>query len=62
MYLADIYTVAVNLAGVPALSVNAGWVEKDGSKLPVGLQLIGKRGGDEDLLNIGLAVEKLISY
>ena len=38
MYLSDVYTVAINLAGVPALSVPCGFV----NNLPVGLQLIGK--------------------
>ena len=39
MYLGDIYTVMINLAGLPAASVPCGF---DGEGMPVGLQLIGK--------------------
>lgn len=52
-YLGDIYTVAVNLAGLPALSQP---VSKAG-KFPVGLQLIGKPFGEEDLLQVASAAE-----
>ncbi len=48
MYLEDIYTLAVNLAGLPGMSVPAGLV--DGK--PVGLQLIGRHFGEARLLNI----------
>lgn len=48
MYLSDIYTIAVNLAGLPAISVPAGFV----NKLPVGLQLIGNLFAEEKLLNV----------
>ena len=48
MYLGDIYTVAVNLAGLPGLSHPAGF-GKDG--LPVGLQLIGNYFTEARLLN-----------
>lgn len=48
MYLSDIYTLAVNLAGLPAMSIPAGFV--DG--LPVGLQLIGNLFDEAKLLNI----------
>ena len=48
MYLADIYTIAVNLAGLPALSVPAGFVDNK----PVGLQIIGNYFKEDHLLNI----------
>lgn len=48
MYLEDVYTLAVNLAGLPGMSVPAGLV--DGK--PVGLQLIGRHFGEAQLLNI----------
>ncbi|MFN7020450.1 MAG: Asp-tRNA(Asn)/Glu-tRNA(Gln) amidotransferase subunit GatA, partial [Phycisphaerales bacterium] len=41
MYLEDVYTVGVNLAGLPALTIPAGFAVSDGVRLPVGLQLIG---------------------
>lgn len=49
MYLSDIYTVSVNLAGLPALSLPAGF----SNGLPVGLQLIGQYFDEARLLNIG---------
>ena len=54
MYLSDIYTVSVSLAGLPAMSVPAGFV--DG--LPVGIQLIGNYFREDMLLNIGHIYEK----
>jgi len=48
MYLADIYTIAVNLAGLPGMSVPAGFV----GKLPVGLQIIGNYFDEARLLNV----------
>ncbi|MDO8524194.1 MAG: Asp-tRNA(Asn)/Glu-tRNA(Gln) amidotransferase subunit GatA [bacterium] len=54
MYLSDIYTVPVNLAGVPALSMPAGFDKG----LPVGLQIIGKHFSDLDILQLAKLVEK----
>ncbi|GAB5453281.1 MAG: Asp-tRNA(Asn)/Glu-tRNA(Gln) amidotransferase subunit GatA [Halioglobus sp.] len=48
MYLEDVYTLAVNLAGLPAMSVPAGFV----GGLPVGLQLIGRHFDESRLLNV----------
>ena len=48
MYMEDVFTIGANLAGLPAISVPAGLV--DG--LPVGMQLIGSRFGEAQLLNI----------
>lgn len=56
LYLQDIYTVAINLAGLPALSQP---VAKAG-KLSVGLQLIGKAFDEEGLLQVASAVEKTV--
>ena len=55
MYLADIYTVSVNLAGIPGISIPI--EEVDG--LPVGLQLIGKNFDDVKLLKIAKIIETL---
>ena len=49
MYLVDVYTVSVNLAGLPALSMPVGWV----GKLPVGLQIIGQHFEENKILQIG---------
>ncbi len=48
MYLEDIYTIAVNLAGLPGLSIPAGF--SDG--LPVGLHLVGRDYDEARLLNV----------
>jgi aspartyl-tRNA(Asn)/glutamyl-tRNA(Gln) amidotransferase subunit A len=59
MYAADIFTVPVNLAGVPAISVPAGTVSREGKDLPVGFQLIGPHLQEEMLFTIGSDVEKM---
>jgi len=59
MYLNDIFTVPVNLAGLPALSLPAG-LDKQG--YPLGLQLIGKALDEQKILNIGYAFEKNCGY
>ncbi len=53
MYKADIFTVPVNLAGVPAISIPSCVVQRDGVRLPVGVQYIGPHGGDARLFDIG---------
>lgn len=58
MYLADIYTVAINLAGLPALSLPCGEVIRDGKDLPVGLQMIGKWFDESTLLSAAYALEQ----
>lgn len=57
MYLADIYTISANLAGICGISVPCGTVEEEGSNLPVGLQLLGKPMAEADLLKAAHAVE-----
>ena len=53
-YEADLYTLPVNLAGLPGLSFFTGYADK----LPVGLQLIGPRWSDSELLNAGVVIER----
>jgi len=59
MYLSDIYTVPINPAGVPAISVPAGFVTRDAKDLPVGIQIIGPQLGEEVILNIAHQFEKV---
>jgi len=59
MYLNDIFTVPVNLSGLPAISVPAGY---DKNKLPLGLQLIGKAFDEQTILNLSLAIEKRANF
>jgi len=54
MYLSDIYTIPVNLAGVPGISVPCGFAKG----LPVGLQLIGRAFGEATVLNAAFAYEQ----
>lgn len=61
MYLSDIFTISVNLAGLPAVSIPAkGWIKSgEGPELPVGFQLIGRHFREADILGIGHYYEKL---
>ncbi len=59
MYLSDIYTVSVNLAGLPAISLPIG---ADDNNLPVGMQLIGKSLKEEKLLNIAHQFELAANF
>jgi len=55
MYLGDIYTVSVNIAGLPGLVVPCGF---DGNKLPIGMQLIGRAFDESTLLRVGYTFEQ----
>lgn len=57
MYLEDIYTVPINLAGLPAISVPFGTVEKEGKNLPVGIQLIAPWFEEQRLFETGKVLE-----
>lgn len=57
MYLADIFTVPINLAGVPAISVPSGFAEVDGKKLPLGCQIIAPHFKEGRLFKIGKDIE-----
>jgi aspartyl-tRNA(Asn)/glutamyl-tRNA(Gln) amidotransferase subunit A len=59
MYLADIFTVSANLAGLPAVSVPCGFTS---GKLPIGLQLTGRPFEEGTLLRIADAYERDTSW
>ncbi len=59
MYLNDVFTVTVNLAGLPGISVPAGL---DANGLPLGLQLIGRPWEEGDLLNTAYALERASQF
>lgn len=56
MYRQDIFTVPVNLTGVPAITFPVGTVDREGKQLPVGVQYIGPHGGDSRLFAVGRSV------
>lgn len=58
MHLADIFTIAANLAGICALSLPCGFAEVDAQHLPLGLQLMGKALDEARLLQIAYAYEQ----
>ena len=59
MYLNDIFTVPVNLAGLPGISIPAG---HDAKGYPLGLQIIGKAFDEQNILNIAYAMEEKINF
>ena len=59
MYLSDIYTISVNLAGLPAISLP---VDNDENGMPVGLQFIGKAYDEQTMFDGALSLEKAINY
>jgi aspartyl-tRNA(Asn)/glutamyl-tRNA(Gln) amidotransferase subunit A len=59
MYLSDIFTISVNLAGLPAVVVPCGF---DASRLPIGLQLIGAPFDEATLLRAGDAYQRATDW
>ena len=59
MYLADICTVSVNIAGLPAISIPCG---VDGNGLPIGMQIIGKKFDEETILKAAYAYEQETNF
>ena len=59
MYLSDILTVPVNLAGLPALALPCGFTKDN---LPIGMQLIGPRWGEEMLFEVGKVYQRLTEW
>ena len=55
MYLSDIFTISVNLAGVPGISIPCGFTK---GNLPIGLQIIGKHFDEETILKAAYAYEQ----
>lgn len=60
MYLADIFTVPANIAGLPAITVPAGTVERDGAALPVGVQFMAEQFAEDVLFRAGADLERSI--
>ncbi len=59
MYLNDIFTVPINLAGLPAISIPAG---TDSKGYPLGLQIIGKSFDEQNIFNIAYSMEQQINF
>jgi aspartyl-tRNA(Asn)/glutamyl-tRNA(Gln) amidotransferase subunit A len=58
MYLSDVCTLPINIAGLPAISIPAGF----GDGLPIGMQLIGKPFGEEAILKVAYAYEQATEW
>lgn len=59
MYLSDIYTVSVNLAGLPGVTLPCA---RDSKGMPIGLQLIGKHFGEKDIIRAAYSFEQAVPY
>jgi aspartyl-tRNA(Asn)/glutamyl-tRNA(Gln) amidotransferase subunit A len=62
MYLADIFTIAANLAGICGMSLPCGFSTKDGKELPVGLQLLGPSFAEKMLFRVGHAYQQATDW
>lgn len=58
MYLSDIFTVPINPAGVPAMSLPVGFVDREGKSLPVGLQIIAPMLGEQIIFDTAYTIEQ----
>ena len=59
MYMEDVYTVGINLAGLPALSIPAGNASEGGASLPIGVQLVGQPFEESELMRIARMLERV---
>jgi len=62
MYLNDVFTLPINIAGLPGTSVPGGFVEEDGKQLPIGLQVIAKPFDEPTMLRIAHAYEQATDW
>jgi aspartyl-tRNA(Asn)/glutamyl-tRNA(Gln) amidotransferase subunit A len=62
MYLNDVFTLPVNIAGLPGISVPGGFASVDGKQLPLGLQIIAKPFDEATLLRVGHAYEQATDW
>ena len=63
MYLQDIYTISTNLAGLPGMSIPAGFAPSDdGKPLPVGLQIIGNYFEEAHMLNVAHQYQQVTDW
>ncbi len=62
LYLEDIFTVSANIAGIPGLVVPAGFIEEEGTSLPVGLQFLGRHFDESTILKAGYAYEQATEW
>ncbi len=62
MYLSDIYTIAANLAGIPAISVPCGIDESQKKPLPIGLQFMGRAFDEGNLFKVAHAYEQATDF
>ena len=58
MYLVDIYTTSLNLAGLPGISVPCG---KSSEEMPIGVQITGKPFAESEILNVAARIEESVS-
>lgn len=62
MYLADVFTVSANIAGIPGISLPCGFVTRGGRELPVGMQMLGKHFDEATILAAGHAYQQVTDW